>query len=96
MSEIVTDTSNTQEVFKRLSASALLGDTTLCEITKNDLSTILLAYQLELNKTKSSQASLIDGVLSHALSDIKIPSFESEGYRGGYLACIEKIKEFST
>ncbi|MFQ3192402.1 MAG: hypothetical protein ACI936_003554 [Paraglaciecola sp.] len=49
---IVTNTENTKEVFKRLSASALLGEGDQCQVSKNDLSTILLAYTLELSKTK--------------------------------------------
>jgi hypothetical protein len=50
----------------------------------------------ECERIRNGQTDMIDGVISHALSDIKIPSFEPEGYRGGYLACIEKIKELST
>ncbi|MFT5852149.1 MAG: hypothetical protein ACI87J_002125 [Colwellia sp.] len=53
MTGIVTNSDNTQEVFKRLSASALLGDGDQCQVSKNDLSTILLAYTLELNKTNA-------------------------------------------
>jgi len=55
MAGIITDTPNTQEVFKRLSASALLGDSDTCEVSKTDLHTILLSYQLELNKNKDTK-----------------------------------------
>jgi hypothetical protein len=55
MAGIITDTPNTQEVFKRLSASALLADGETCEVSKNDLHTILLSYQLELNKSKDTK-----------------------------------------
>ena len=55
MTGIVTDTDNTKEVFKRLSAAALLGEGDQCQVDKNDLSTILLAYTLELNKNNDPQ-----------------------------------------
>jgi hypothetical protein len=55
MTGIVTDTDSTQDAFKRLSTSALLGSDGQCEVSKNDLSAILLAYTLELKKTKSQQ-----------------------------------------
>ncbi|NQZ49295.1 MAG: hypothetical protein HRT95_03630 [Moritella sp.] len=47
-----TDTESVKQVFDRLSKSALLGDGDNCIVNKNDLSTLLLAYQLELNNTK--------------------------------------------
>ena len=56
MAGITTDTENTKEAFKRLSASALSGEGAKCEVFKQDLSTLLLAYTLELNKTKTQKA----------------------------------------
>jgi hypothetical protein len=58
MSGIVTNTENTQEVFKRLSASSLLSEGDQCQVSKSDLSTILLAYRLELNKNNAAQEKI--------------------------------------
>jgi len=55
MTGIVTNTENTQNAFKRLSASALLGDGEQCQINKSDLSTLLLAYTLELTKNNRAK-----------------------------------------
>lgn len=55
MTGIITNSENIQEVFKRLSESALLGDGEQCQVSKNDLSTILLAYTLELNKNNAAK-----------------------------------------
>ncbi|GIC77665.1 hypothetical protein [Moritella sp. F3] len=49
-----TETESVKQVFERLSKSALLGvdDGDNCTVKRDDLSTLLLAYQLELNNTK--------------------------------------------
>jgi len=49
---IYQESENVREVFKRLSAKALLGEGTTETVSKNDLSTLLLSYQLLLNKNK--------------------------------------------
>jgi hypothetical protein len=49
----------------------------------------------ECERIRNDHNDMIECVVSHALSDIKVPSFESDGYRNGYLACLEKIKELS-
>lgn len=51
---IKTNTESVMSAFGRLSIAALKGDDTNCTVTKNDLATLLLAYQLELNKSESN------------------------------------------
>lgn len=50
----------------------------------------------ECERIRNGKSDIIDNVLSHALSDIQVPSFEPEGYRNGYLACIKKISKLTT
>ena len=47
----------------------------------------------ECERICTGQADLVDGVVSHALSDIKTPAFQPEGYKNGYLDCVQKINE---
>lgn len=58
MAGIITDTDNTKEVLNRLSASAFSGEGEQCQVDKSDLSTILLAYTLEINKNKAQRNKL--------------------------------------
>lgn len=67
MTGVVTDTENVQEVFKRLSAAALLSEGKQCQVNKNDLSTILIAYKLELNKNEVPEKNTLYNLVIHPL-----------------------------
>jgi hypothetical protein len=52
---IVTDSEYIKGVFQRLSVSALCDEGEECKVNKNDLSAILLAYEIEKNKMNSKE-----------------------------------------
>jgi hypothetical protein len=53
---IVTDGEYIKEVLQRLSVSALYGEGKQCQVNRDDLSAILLAYKLEAIKANSKES----------------------------------------
>lgn len=49
---------NMEGSINRLSEAALLGSGETCEVSRNDLSTLLLEYQLVKNRSQSNQQKL--------------------------------------
>lgn len=47
-----------EAILNRLSEAALLGDGDTCEVSRNDLSTLLLEYHLGKNRYQSQQEQL--------------------------------------
>lgn len=94
-----------REVINNLRVKKVVSDQIAYEIAehlRNDsnlagalskIESLIINSDEELSKKHNKL--VVDCVTQHVLSDIKIPAFESQGYRTGYLDCIAKITDFN-